>query len=79
MPLKECTYVCSLYNVAALRYSYLYLGCTSSFLFWFGGILGSASRAELPVTPCNYAGSVPTLLYSTTHHSLESFIHLKTG
>ena len=47
--------------------------------FWFGVILGSASRAEFPVSPINHVGFTPRLLYSSTHHSPESFTHLKTG
>ena len=43
--------------------------------FGFGGILGSASRAEFR----NHVGFTPSLLYSSTHHSPESFTHLKTG
>ena len=50
-----------------------------SFFFWFGGILGSASRVEFPVSPSNHVGSTPRLLYSSTHHYSKSFIHLKTG
>ena len=45
----------------------------------FGGILGSASRAEFPVSPSNHVGCMPRFLYSNTHHSSESFIQLKTG
>ena len=40
--------------------------------FWFGGILGSASRAEFPVSPSNHVGFTLWLLYSSTHHSSES-------
>ena len=47
--------------------------------FWFGGILGSASGAEFPVSLSNHVGFTPRLLYSSTHHSPESFTHLKTG
>ena len=47
--------------------------------FWFGGILGSASRVEFPVSLSNHVGFTPRLLYSSTHHSSESFTHLKTG
>ena len=46
--------------------------------FLFGGILGSASRAEFPVSLSNYVGFTPRLLYSSTHYSSESFIPLKT-
>ena len=46
---------------------------------FFGGILGSASRAEFPVCLSNHVGFTPILLYSSTHHSPECFIHLKTG
>ena len=49
------------------------------FFFWFGGILGSASRAEFPVSLSNLVGFTPRLLYISTHHSSESFIPLKTG
>ena len=48
-------------------------------LFWFGGILGSASMAEFPVSLSNHVGFMPRLLYSSTHHSPESFAHPKTG
>ena len=47
--------------------------------FWFGGILGSASRAGFPVSLSNHVGFTPRLLYSSTHHSPESFTHLKPG
>ena len=47
--------------------------------FWFGGILGSASRAEFPVSLSNHVGFTPRLLYSSTHHSPESLTHLETG
>ena len=47
--------------------------------FWFGGILGSASGAEFPVSLSNHIGFTPRLLYSSTDHSPEGFIHLKTG
>ena len=47
--------------------------------FWFGRILGSASRAEFPVCLSNHVGFMPKLLYSSTHHSPESFTHLKSG
>ena len=40
--------------------------------FWFGGTLGSASRAEFPVSLSNHVGFTPRLLYSRTHHSPES-------
>ena len=40
--------------------------------FWFGGILGSALRAKFPVALSNHSGFMPTLLYSSTHHSPES-------
>ena len=49
------------------------------FFFWFGGILGSSSRAKFPVSLSNHIGFTPRLLYSITHHSSESFILLKTG
>ena len=49
------------------------------FFFWFGGILGSASRVEFTVSLSNHVGFTPRLLYSSTHHSSESFTHLKTG
>ena len=48
------------------------------FFFWFGGILGSASGAEFPVSLSNHVGFKPILLYSSTHHSPESFTNLKT-
>ena len=47
--------------------------------FRIGGTLGSASRAEFPVSLSNHVGFTPKLLYSSTHHSPDSFIHLKTG
>ena len=40
--------------------------------FWFAGILGSASLSI-------HIGFTPRLLYSSTHHSPESFTHPKTG
>ena len=46
---------------------------------WLGGILGSASGAEFPFSLSNHVGLTPRLLYSSTHHSPESFTHLKTG
>ena len=49
------------------------------FFFGFGGILGSASRAEFPVSLSNHVGFTPRLLYSSTHHSPDGFIHLKSG
>ena len=45
----------------------------------FGGILGLAPGAEFPVSLSNHVGFTPRLLYSSTHHSPESFTHLKTG
>ena len=50
-----------------------------SFFFWFGGILGLVSRTEFHVSPSDHVGFMPRLLYSSTHHSSESFIHLTTG
>ena len=47
--------------------------------FWFGAILGSASRAKFPVSLSNHVGFTPRLLYSSTHHSPENFTHLKIG
>ena len=47
--------------------------------FFFEGSWGSASRAEFPVSLSNHVGFTPRLLYSSTHHSPESFTHLKTG
>ena len=43
--------------------------CPSRFLtfFWFGGTLGSASRAKFPVSLSNHLGFTPRLLYSSTH------------
>ena len=55
------------------------INMTFFFFFWFGEILGSASRAEFPVSLSNHVGFTPRLLYSSTHHSPESFAHLKTG
>ena len=48
-------------------------------LLGFRGILGSASGAKFPVSLGNYVSSTPSLLYSSTQHSSESFIDLKTG
>ena len=48
-----------------------------STLFWFGGILGSASGAKFPVSLSNHVGFMPRLLFSSTHHSPESLTHLK--
>ena len=54
--------------------------CPSFFLFLVWRDSGvSASRAEFPVSPSIHVGFTPRLLYSSTHHSSESFIHLKTG
>ena len=36
-------------------------------------------EGQIPVPPSNHVGSTPGLLYSSTHHSSESFIHLMTG
>ena len=50
-----------------------------SLFFWriltygSGGILGSASRAEFPVSLSNHVGFTPRLLYSSTHHSPRKF------
>ena len=51
----------------------------SANFFWFVGILGSASRAEFPVSLSNHVGFTPRLLYSSTHHSPESIIQLRIG
>ena len=51
----------------------------AAFFFWFGGILGSASGAEFPVSLSNHVDFTPRLLYSSAHHSPESFTHQKTG
>ena len=45
---------------------------------WFGGILGSASSAEFPVSLRSHVGFTPWLIYSSTHPAPEGFIHLKT-
>ena len=53
-----------------------------SFFFFFclvWGILESASGADFPVSPSNHFGFTPRLLYSSTHHSSESFTHLEIG
>ena len=42
------------------------------FGFLSGGILGSVSRAEFPVSLSNHVGFTPRLLYSSTHHSPEN-------
>ena len=47
--------------------------------FWFGGILGSASGAEFPVSLSNHIGFTPRLLYNSTPHSPESYTCLKTA
>ena len=52
---------------------------TLSFRFRFGGILGSAPGAEFPVVLSNHVGFKPRLPCSSTHHSPESFTHLKSG
>ena len=46
------------------------------FVCLFGGILRSASRAEFPVFLSNHVGFTPRLLYSSTHHSSESFFSI---
>ena len=48
-------------------------------LYWFGGILGSVSIAEVPVSLSNHIGFTPWLLYSSTHHSPVGIIQLRTG
>ena len=62
-------------NIFSLSYGIRRL----TFFFWFGGILGSASRAKFPVSQSNHVGFTPRLLHSSTHHSPESFTLLKTG
>ena len=46
--------------------------------FGFGGILASAKMAEFPFSLRNRAGFLPRLLNSSTPHSPEGLIHLKT-
>ena len=46
------------------------------FFCLFGGILGSASRVEFPVSLSNHVGFTPRLLFSSVPHSPESFIEL---
>ena len=46
---------------------------------FFGVWRDSGVRAKFPVSPRNHVGFTPRLLYSSTHHSPESFIHLETG
>ena len=70
--LKKCHYYSRIMDMPY----YYWVGC---FFFWFGGILGSASRAEIPVSLSNHVGFTPRLFYSSTHHSPDCFIHLKTG
>ena len=60
-------------------YKTTFFKCLLPLLFWFGGILGSASMAEFPVSPSNHVGFTTRLLYNSTHHSSESFTHQKTG
>ena len=48
-----------------------------TFFLGFGGILGSVSRAEFPVSLSNHAGFTPRLLYSSTHHSIWKLVELK--
>ena len=74
--LYKCSPVMKVYELGLnLRWIKLDFG-VSSFFIWFGGILGSASRAEFPISLSNHAGFTPWLLYSSTHHSLEGFIQL---
>ena len=49
------------------------------YFFGFWGIPGSVSGAEFPVSLRNHDGFTPKWLYSSTHHSPESFAHPKTG
>ena len=58
--------------------SYLKALC-SSLLMLVLGILGSASRADFPVSLSNHTGFTPWLLYSSTHHSPEGVFQLSTG
>ena len=51
----------------------------NNLVFWFWGILGSALRAEFPVSTSNHAGLMPRLPYSSTHRSSECFMPLKNG
>ena len=51
----------------------------SNILFFLEGFWGQPLGAEFPVSPSNHLGFTPRLLYSSTHHSSESFIPLKTG
>ena len=44
--------------------------------FFFFGLEGFRGQ---PLGPSNHVGFTPRLLYSRTHHSPESFTHLKTG
>ena len=69
----------NLFNILSLTFWVpvkYFLYCTH-FLAWRDS--GAASRAEFPVPPSNHVGFTPRLLYSSTHHSPESFTHLKTG
>ena len=63
------------------REEYIMTSNSAVFLcvFWFGGILGLASWAEFPVSLINHVSFMPRLLYRSTHHTPESFTHLKTG
>ena len=47
--------------------------------FWFGGIPESASGTEFPVSLCNHLGFITWLLYSSTPHSPENILLLRTG
>ena len=82
-----------LFLIFPIYYSWFMIFCKSSFddffpqsildlfpsFFLFGGILGSASGAEFPVSLSNQVGFMPRLFYNSTHHSPESFTHLETG
>ena len=77
-----CTHSDRVRNGLWLYRAYSEICClvyTNRAFFWFGGILGSASRAKFPVSLSKHVGFTPRLLYSSTHHSSESFTHLQTG
>ena len=50
----------------------------SKLFFWFGGILGSAPRAQFPASLGNHVGFTPSLLNSSNRHSREDCTHLET-
>ena len=54
------------WSLIKLGSHYKHMICIKAiFLFWFGGILVSASGAEFPVCLSNHVGFTPRLLYSS--------------